>query len=346
MEDLVKQGTAKCPFPLAVDANSLLLPERIRQRMRTPMRFNCLRCVCDWSDVGDWYAQHTSWHWGAESRQYLSIMTGSTYYLIGISADPAWYYVCSDIKYMLSHGGWCPPTAFEESRIISEGHEVTLPVLLPMPEPYVPEAIKPKPFGNSIQVYCDGSPNRFIGDGWGCGIAAGWIAGDDDATGRVSLAGSFAGPEISELLGIIGALQYLWDTYTNPKVGAWQYEQVVLCIDSQNAQGHVFLPDAPTYESGKYLVPAITLAKRLVSRSMHAGIYVCARHVPSRFNLAHRIAKHEQEQRRNDSWSPSHDVWPEFMPEQWKQVFRDVAKNQAASMVVVDELGHEVLMTI
>ena len=100
------------------------------------------------------------------------------------------------------------------------------------------------------------------------------------------------------------------------------------------------------FESGKYLVPAITLAKRLVSRSMHAGIYVCARHVPRRHNLAHRIAKHEQEQRRHDSWSPSHDFWPEFMPEQWKQVFRDVAINQAAGMVVVGELGHDVLMTI
>ena len=64
MEDPVKQGTAVYPFPLATDGHSLTLSERMQRRMCDPMRFKGLRCVCAWSDVGYWYAENTSWHWG------------------------------------------------------------------------------------------------------------------------------------------------------------------------------------------------------------------------------------------------------------------------------------------
>ena len=52
-------------------------------------------------------------HWGAQSRQYLKVEAGISYWLIGISdANPPWWYMAERPADMLSTGGWAPPTAF------------------------------------------------------------------------------------------------------------------------------------------------------------------------------------------------------------------------------------------
>ena len=133
-------------------------------------------------------------------------------------------------------GGWCPPTAFAVSCMTAIAHDVSLPVLFAQSQPYVLEAADTSAIhGVILEVYTDGSHNpRIAGDHVGAGIAAGWIAGDDDATNRVSLAGVYAGAEISELLGIIGVLQYL---YTKCMVDELPtYDTILLRIHSKNAE--------------------------------------------------------------------------------------------------------------
>ena len=125
------------------------------------------------------------------------------------------------------------------------------------------------------------------------------------------------------------------------------YDTILLRIDSQNAEDHVFSEKPPLFDSGKYLLPAISLAKRLVARFTTAGIRVCPRHIASKDNIAHRIAKHEQEMRRTvDHWDSMCDVWPDFMPSVWQNVFLDVAKNQAAYAALVEDIDVDVLMTL
>ena len=347
IEPKVHDGTLEYPFPLALDEKQRTLAERMRVRMASAVVFPIMRAVCDWNDLGNWYAGQTSMHWGPHSQQYLPIKQGNTYYLIGASVDPTWYFVCEELKELLQ-GGWCPPTAFRSTSISRIAHDVTLPVLEAQRQPYVSPPSRPPPIriGRVLDVCSDGSWNPDV-DAMGAGIAAGCIAGSDDATCRVSFAGVFAGAEIAELLGIILLLQYLYTKFQADTLNgrSAKFETILIRIDSQNAQDHVFNSQRPAMDSGKYLLPAISLAKRLVARFTDAGIWVCPRHTSSKNNPAHRIAKHEQEARRRVRWGPP-DVWPDFMPAVWQNVLIDVAKNQAARVLHIDDIDVDVLMTL
>ena len=179
----------------------------------------------------------------------------------------------------------------------------------------------------------------------GQGIAAGWLVGHNAATDRVSIAGYFTGAEASELLGIICLLQYLWHKWTVD--GEALYNAIVIRIDSKNAMHHVFRREPPLYEDGRYLLPAISLAMYLVKRFTDAGMRVTPEHVSSKHNSAHAIAKNEQaRRRRTDQWSAAYDVWPEFLPVVWQNVFRHVSTNQVEKECIYDEIDMDVFLAI
>ena len=334
-------------FPLAVDDKGRTLQDRMARRLECVTEFPALFAVSDWHDDGGLYADGTSMHWGAESRQYVRVHRGAVYYLIKKSEYPVWYYVCRGLKTLLTEGGWCPPTAFVPSSIEPAiGHEVSLPVCTARSELYVPEASEPSDlYGTVLQVFTDGSAQPELEGEIGQGIAAGWLAGHANATGRASISGVFAGAEIAELLGIICVLQYLWNKWRVD--GEVLYNVIVIRIDSKNAIQHVFRRERPVYEEGRYLLPAISLAMYLVKRFSDAGVRVTPEHVSSKHNSAHAIAKNEQARRRRiDQWSAAYDVWPEFLPVVWQNVFRNVSVNQVAKKCIYDEIDVDVLMSI
>jgi hypothetical protein len=347
--ELVRRGTCTSyRFPLAVDDNGRTLQERMARRLECVTEFPALYAVSDWRDDGDVYADATSMHWGAESRQYVDVHRGAVYYLVCKSEDPVWYYVCRDLKTLLTEGGWCPPTAFMLLISIEPaiGHEVSLPVCTARSELYVPEASgSPYPNGIVLEVFTDGSAQPELANETGQGIAAGWIAGHANATDRASLYGVFAGAEVAELLGIIGVLQYLWHKWGVD--GEALYNVIVIRIDSKNAIQHVFRREPPLYEEGRYLLPAISLAAYLVKRFTDAGMTVTPKHVASKYNSAHSIAKNEQARRRRiDRWSAACDVWPVFLPVEWQSVFRNVSDNQVAKQCIYDEIDVDVFNSL
>ena len=332
--DMIYTGKGTYRFVPAEDRNGLTLDERMVRRLSNETEFPALCGVCDWHDDGGQYAAGTSMHWGAESRQYSPIHRGTTYYLAGTSFE-GWLYVFRDLKTMLTEGGWCPPDAcirIPDRSLV--GHEVTLPVFSAQSEPYVVDVPRLLD-GRVLEVYTDGSHQPRITGEPGEGIAAGWVAGDDDATDRVSMNGFYSGAEISELLGIIGAAQHLWKRWT-PEA---EYDIILFRIDSKNAIDHVFELRDPALDTGRYLLPAIKLARALVDRFKKMNIPVYAKHVPSNLNCAHCIAKDEQSRRRkNDRWDTAQNVWPEFLPDVWKNVLRQVSINQRQGACIHEEI--------
>ena len=345
VEKTISLGTCEYPFPLAYDLKERTLAERMLARKLTATCFKVFRAVHTWLDEGGTYAASTPMYWGAQSQHYIPIHRGSTYFLIGESEEPVWYYVSRSLKDLLSEGGWCPPGCLVYTCDSEPVYEVTMPVLTVQLQPYLEPIVDEIP-GSILEVFTDGSCNPCIeGDRKGSGIAAGWIAGGNVGTDRVSLAGVWAGAEISELLGIVGALQYLWSIFSIDEPAA--YDTILLRIDSKNAANHVFLDDPPVHESGRYLLPAISLAKFLVCRFADQGIKVCSTHIASASNPADRIASHEQRRRRaEDHWDPMCDVWPSFLPAVWQNVFKDVSTNQVSHSVLHDDIDADVFMTI
>ena len=281
-------------------------------------------------------------HWGAQSRQYGRVQRGAVYYLIGESEN-GWQYVCRELKSMLTDGGWCPPDVFVATIGIEPaiGYEVTLPVLTAQTQEYVSENIEPPTTGTALEVYTDGSHQPLLDGEIGEGIAAGWIVGHNEATGRVSIRGRYTGAEVSELLGIICTLGHLW--YKRKTDAVMQYNTIIIRIDSTNAIHHVFRDESPLDLEGAYLLPAISLAKYLVRKFHGVGVRICPRYIKSKLNSAHCIAKNEQSRRRRDDrWSAHFDVWPAIIPVVWRTVFDDVSSNQIAQQCIYDEIHPDV----
>ena len=145
------------------------------------------------------------------------------------------------------------------------------------------------------------------------------------------------------MLGIISVLQYLW-IQRSPET---EYNAILIRIDSQNAIYHVFQHGVPIMDTGMYLLPAISLARYLVQRFSKIGINVSPKYIPSKQNCAHCIAKNEQaRRRRNDRWSVAYDVWPQFLPVVWQNVFRNVSSNQVAQECMSDDIDCDVYKSI
>ena len=181
-------------------------------------------------------------------------------------------------------------------------------------------------------VYSDGACNS------GQGIAGGWLFEGLYLSGRASLASQFTGAEASELLGIVGALLGAFDM-------APYYNEIVCCIDSQNAVDHVFGYKQPVYTDGWDLMPAIQLCRMLFTRLRLARCRVVSgRSIPKNIHLPHQIAHHEQRRRYDRDWLAADDVYHPI-PVCFMEVFKLVARNRGSghkSYEVPDEVREEV----
>ena len=118
-------------------------------------------------------------------------------------------------------------------------------------------------------------------------------------------------------------------------------------IDSKNAMRHVFGDEAVLDDEARYLLPAISLSKYLVQKLNQLGIRVSQKYVPSKENQAHCITKKEQTRRRRiDHWCPVDDVWPEYMPAVWRNVFDAVSANQVGKRCIHNEIDVDVFATL
>ena len=316
----VDAGIENYVFPSVLDQHDLTLGQRMATRMASGTRFAMCKAQYDWSDTTGAYAVQTTRHWGAESQQYQTVEEGESYICIGKSdcINP-WWYIVQDPTRIRRAGGWAPPEALCETGEYITLHEVVYPTLRVMPDqveyPTVPLAASEA----ETNVYTDGSQNHLNGE---AGVAAGWMAGGADGTGRASLAGPYKGSEVGEIMGICGGLAKLYF------IRGGTFSVAVFWCDSANAIAHVFEQQSPTWQSGYDLYPGIHLARRLVQLLRKNGIRIEHKKVARGDNPAHRIAKHAQRRRYDTHWVESGDEWPAFMDLSWKSVFRMIAHNQ------------------
>ena len=104
-------------------------------------------------------------------------------------------------------------------------------------------------------------------------------------------------------------------------------ESYAILSDSKNAIHHVFDDIDPTHRDGKYLWPAIMLARALLSKVRRSKRGIRIQWIPRKQNLAHAIARDEQRRRYKEYWQLP-DVLPIFFEEEWVSVFTLVASNQ------------------
>jgi ribonuclease HI len=308
------------PFTLMLDDDRMNLVMRMRLRLASADGYQLYVGLADWVDNEDEYTSTTLMLWGAQSRQYLSVVRGTEYYKLGASdcANPWWYMMPRETT-GLAHGGWAPPSYFAATGMSITLYEVDVPVLALQDCEYtgiLPHCPVSRGLG-TCSLYSDGSCNSSMG------IAAGWLFLGMYFTGRASLAGGWTGSEAAEILGIVGALSaaYLLSD---------DFSEVVFCVDSKNAISHVFQMVDPSGMDGKDLWPIITLARMLVQR-LRTRVTVLYEKVDRKDNVAHRIAKDEQRRRYDGGWLTGDNNWPQYMHKDWLEVFRMVARNRQST---------------
>ena len=129
------------------------------------------------------------------------------------------------------------------------------------------------------------------------------------------------GSEAAELLAIVGGMLAI-------AAHRRDYGCFVLRIDSQNAINHVFERIDPTTRDGRDLIPGISRARALYQKLQDLNVQVRYAKVPSKENLAHHVAKAEQEYRLRTGWGTSEDRWPPDIPTSFREVFELIARNR------------------
>ena len=115
------------------DDQQLNLVLRMRLRMASAKQYPLYVAESDWSDDNQEYGRSSLMSWGAQSKQYLTIVEGGQYYRVGESDgdDPWWYMMPFEAQASsLTHGGWAPPTYFAATEVVRTLHEVDVPVLV------------------------------------------------------------------------------------------------------------------------------------------------------------------------------------------------------------------------
>ena len=317
--DLLFDDRLEYPFDCMEDINGNTLFVRMQSRLDSAAEFPVMLSVYDWEATMDW-ADSTTMHWGAQSRQYLSVSSGELYVKLGQNdSDDPWWYVVSvtQVAEYLLRGGWAPPAAFGVIARSILLHEMVLPVLLVQAEEYVMEAT-PVPVTAGIaeaSIYTDGSTNA------GLGISGSWVFQGHHFSGTASLACRCGGSAASELLGIAGGLA------AGIRFGR-AFRQYHFWVDSQNAIGHVWKKQDPGPQ-GRHLWPGIILCRRLLARLEALDVQVQCSWVSRTSNPAHHVCKAEQRRRLRGDWYRGEDQWPDGFAAVYKEVFRDIGINFA-----------------
>jgi len=306
-------------FDWDVDHDDVSFAEALQLRIGTMEKLQLYTAIADWKE-GQEYADLTSMHWGEHSRQYLDLVLGSHYILIGVSDEPIWYFVVeASQRDPLVSGGWVPPAFLQRIKGAERSaYQLQRPQLERSAAPYAAEPAAAMPLPHlGITMWCDGSVEH------GYGYAAAWVGHGIYLHGVVSLRGSsYSGAEVAELVGIIGAL------YALHTARAFTGD-VVVFADSTNAVSHVS-GDDPVQTSGRMLLPLIRLARCLLAAVRGRGMQVRVQWIPRDQNRAHRIAKQMQRQRHRIQWRDE-DVWDTQLPPQFKYTSFAVHLNHSLS---------------
>ena len=160
---------------------------------------------------------------------------------------------------------------------------------------------------DGVNLYVDGSCNH------GEGIAAAKVFGTRYRSNRASLALRMTGSETADILRMVGGMCMIAEHRD-------EYGSFVLRIDSQNAIDHIFERIDPSTPAGRDLWPGIKLARALYDRLRDLNVDVQYAKVPSKQNLAHHVAKAEQEYRLAGNWLAAQNRWP--LPKSFREVFK------------------------
>lgn len=313
------------PFEEGLDAYGLTLDQRIAKRRTEESRYVVYIAKESWQD-GPQYATETTMHWGATSRQYLGVDAGRGYLRVSIFSD--WWYMVEPqhIDVVLELGGWAPSDYFEVSDLAQERiyYEVDQPVSEVQESVYQEtESGSSSMLGAGVsgsscdvEVFTDGSANQ------GEGIAGSWVFRGQCISDRASLGLRMSGAEIAELLGLVGGLLTVWRCRN-------QYSSVTIRMDSVNMIKHVFEELTPRDKDGRDLYPAIFVCRLILQRLRGVGIAVRGVYVNRLENVAHRIAKREQEYRLSRDWRAADNRWEAAgIPQSFKAVWEIVAANR------------------
>ena len=309
-------------FVWGKDPNGIRFPQRLQDRISSAQQLPVFEARADWADDGR-YAPRTAMLWGKHRRSYLAIRAGQRYVRIVKSDDPVWWYMTQvGAGDHMEVGGWAPPEYFKiVAGPLCTAYELELPTHARQAEAYVADPRPAMPACTTVSFHSDGSCDQNYG------FAAAWLsvgmARGAYAAAHVSLAGSFVGAGVSELIGIAGALDAVY--------GEFLHERAVhFYVDSENALNHVFNGQDPTTLEGRYLWPVIKLARHVL-RAVRARVEVSAFHVPTERNLAHHIAIRELRRRRVQEWRRP-DVWDD-LPAEFATACKYVAYNQLCGQV-------------
>ena len=245
---------------------------------------------------------------------------GCRYVVVGKCKSGWWYVVAAGmIDDVLERGGWAPGSYFgqcgEPERV--RYYEVGAPVL--EEQEFVHEVVEDVPLAlpgaGVVHVHVDGSCSESEG------IGGAWVFGSGYYADRASLRLEATGSEMSELLGILGALM---------EIAARVHVSgcFVLRIDSVNAMEHVFEEREPTTPEGKDLLPGIRLARAVYAKLVGWGVQILHEKVSRKQNPAHHVAKAELKYRRGRGWRAADDRWPACMPAEFRRVFGVMAANR------------------